>query len=117
MAEDIPVDTDYTEPEGTVTLVSPSGGEYRTHNAVEINNLVYGQGYTFKDDGPETNTARTESASNQGTAEDDSAAPTTEAPAAPTPSPAVSKAAAKAPAKASGEKAAGSGMPASPSTT
>lgn len=116
MAEDIPVDTDYTEPEGTVTLVSPSGGEYRTHNAVEINNLVYGQGYKFKDDAPDTSPARAESTSDTGTA-DDSAASATEAPAAPAPSPTASKATAKAPAKASADKAAGSGMPTPPSTT
>ena len=113
MADDTPVDTDYTEPEGTVTLVSPSGGEYRTHNAVEINNLVYGQGYRIKDDEPDPAT-QTESAS-EADAANEPAPPTTEAPAAPGPSSAGGKAVPKAPSKAPGDKAASAPTP--PSAT
>lgn len=125
MAEDTPVDTDYTEPEGTVTLVSPSGAEYRTHNAVEINNLIYGQGYKLKNDEPESadqaelsswggTPVRTEGTS---AAADNSAAATVEASAAPNPSPAGSKTAAKASPKAPSDKAAGGGTLPPASTT
>lgn len=114
MADHTPVDTDYTEPEGTVTLVSPSGGEYRTHNAVEINNLVYGQGYKVKD-GELDPAAQTESPSSADAVDEPTTA-TIGAPAAPSQNLAGSKATPKAPAsKASMDKAAGTPTP--PSAT
>ena len=116
MAEDATVDTDFTEPEGTVTLVSPSGAEYRTHNAIEINNLVYGQGYKFKD----------EAAADDAKSETDSPVPaptpaaeagsvsTTEAPTAPPTTPAA--ATGKSSAKPSVSKPSTSGTPTPPSS-
>lgn len=91
------------EPEGTVTLVSPSGGEYRTHSPVEINNLVYGQGYRIKDSDEPAADASAEDVEPAQSKAADTAAGTeapqagTEAPAAPAAAP--SKASAKATAK------------------
>ena len=31
-------------------LISPSGAAYHTDNAVEMNDLIYGQGYRIRDD-------------------------------------------------------------------
>lgn len=120
-------DTDFVEPEGTVTLVAPDGAEYRTHDAVTINNLVYGQGYAIKGDEADDDEADSAGAADVSSPGDtdpartgasttpdanSEASATTEASQAPTPSPTT---VGKSAAKASGSKAASTATP--PSTT
>lgn len=42
-----------------VTLIDPNGVEVQVTGAVEINNLVYGQGYTIKGDATPDKAAET----------------------------------------------------------
>lgn len=111
-------DIEYVEPEGTVTLVSPNGDEYRTHSPVEINDLVYGRGYKVKDEdaGAAGADAVTATEEPPNTTTDTSAA--TEAPQTDTEAPAAPAAPSKASAKAAA-KPSTSGSPTAtpPSTT